>query len=80
MRALAARKTFRTQPTVSAQVAELEERLGVKLFDRLGKRKVLITREGEILRAVATPKVTPLSILARNREEIVRLVRSAFPI
>jgi DNA-binding transcriptional LysR family regulator len=51
----AARKTFRTQPTVSAQVAELEELLGVKLFERLGKRKVLITREGELLREVATP-------------------------
>lgn len=53
----AARKTFRTQPTVSAQVAELEAHLGVKLFERLGKRKVLITREGELLRDLAAPVV-----------------------
>jgi DNA-binding transcriptional LysR family regulator len=37
-----------TQPAVSKQIKVLEEELGVKLFDRIGK-KVLLTRTGEVL-------------------------------
>jgi DNA-binding transcriptional LysR family regulator len=45
---LAAEKLFRTQPAISTQVRMLEEELGEKLFDRIGK-KVCLTQAGEIL-------------------------------
>ena len=38
-----------TQPTLSRQLAELEEELGVRLFER-GKRKITLTEEGVLLR------------------------------
>lgn len=38
-----------TQPTLSRQLAELEEELGVRLFER-GKRKIELTEEGVLLR------------------------------
>ncbi|MCJ2163082.1 MULTISPECIES: selenium metabolism-associated LysR family transcriptional regulator [unclassified Pseudodesulfovibrio] len=39
---------FLSQPTISSHVANLEDELGVRLFDRLG-RKVLPTQAGEVL-------------------------------
>ncbi len=45
---VAAEKLYRTQPAVSTQVRRLEEELGERLFDRLGK-KVRLTHAGEIL-------------------------------
>ncbi len=39
---------FLSQPTISSHVANLEAELGVKLFDRLG-RKVMPTQAGEVL-------------------------------
>jgi LysR family transcriptional regulator, low CO2-responsive transcriptional regulator len=45
---LAAEKLYRTQPAISTQVRILEEELGEKLFDRIGKR-VCLTQAGEIL-------------------------------
>ncbi len=39
---------FLSQPTISSHVANLEDELGVKLFDRLG-RKVLPTQAGDVL-------------------------------
>jgi len=45
---LAAEKLFRTQPAISTQVRMLEEELGEKLFDRIGK-KVCLTQAGELL-------------------------------
>jgi DNA-binding transcriptional LysR family regulator len=50
---LAAEKIFRTQPAISAQVRQLEQECGEKLFDRSGK-KVLLTPAGEVLRRYAT--------------------------
>jgi LysR family cyn operon transcriptional activator len=38
---LAAEKLYRTQPAISTQVRILEEELGEKLFDRIGKRVCL---------------------------------------
>lgn len=48
-----------TQPTLSRQMAQLEEEVGVKLFDR-GTRKITLTNEGILLR--------------RRAEEILELV------
>ena len=45
----AAEALFITQPTLSRQLAELEEELGVKLFER-GKRKITLTEDGMLLR------------------------------
>ena len=45
---LAAEKLFRTQPAISTQVRMLEEELGERLFDRIGK-KIFLTQAGEIL-------------------------------
>ncbi len=44
----AAEELLITQPAVSKQIKALEEELGTKLFDRIG-RKVLLTRSGENL-------------------------------
>lgn len=48
-----------TQPTLSRQIAQMEEEMGVRLFDR-GTRKILLTNEGLLLR--------------RRAEEILELV------
>ena len=48
-----------TQPTLSRQIAQLEEEMGIKLFDR-GTRKNVLTNEGILLR--------------RRAEEILELV------
>lgn len=48
-----------TQPTLSRQLAQMEEEIGVKLFER-GKRKISLTTEGVLLR--------------RRAEEIIALV------
>ncbi len=45
---MAAEKLFRTQPAISTRVRMLEEELGAKLFDRIGKR-VCLTRAGDVL-------------------------------
>lgn len=51
-----------TQPAVSKQIKALEDELGEKLFDRIGK-KVFLTRTGEVLYSYA--------------EKILRLVQEA---
>ena len=48
-----------TQPTLSRQIAQMEEEMGVKLFER-GTRKIVLTNEGLLLR--------------RRAEEILELV------
>ena len=55
----AAEKLHITQPTLSRQIAQMEEELGVKLFAR-GARKLALTSEGLLLR--------------RRAEEILELV------
>lgn len=52
---IAAQKTQRTQPTISLQVKALEDELGVKLFERLGPKKVNLTAEGKIFLEITTP-------------------------
>ncbi len=57
---IAAQKTQRTQPTISLQVKALEDELGVKLFERLGPKKVTLTPEGKILLDLTTPLLQEL--------------------
>lgn len=45
----AAQALHLSQPTLSRQLAQLEEELGVRLFER-GKRKITLTAEGVLLR------------------------------
>ena len=40
---------FRTQPALTQQIKALEEELGCQLFERIGKRKLLLTPAGEKL-------------------------------
>jgi DNA-binding transcriptional LysR family regulator len=47
--ALAARRLHLSQPALSRQIQALERALGVKLFDRIGRRIVLATDGAEIL-------------------------------
>lgn len=51
-----------TQPTLSRQLAQMEEEVGVKLFER-GARRITLTNEGILLR--------------RRAEEILQLVEKA---
>ena len=37
-----------TQPTLSRQLAQIEEELGIRLFER-GKRKIVLTNEGILI-------------------------------
>ena len=67
----AAEKTFRTQPAISLQVQSLENELGVKLFDRISPRKLVLTPEGEKLLALASPIIDDYETLKmRFNEEI----------
>ena len=45
----AAQALHLSQPTLSRQLAQMEEELGVRLFER-GKRKITLTAEGVLLR------------------------------
>lgn len=55
-----------TQPTLSRQIAELEEELGVQLFDRTGRR-IRLTEEGILFRRRA---MEILDLVDRTREEM----------
>lgn len=50
----AAELVCRTQSAVSQQIKSLEGELGCKLFDRVGKRKLVVTDEGKRLYEFAT--------------------------
>lgn len=56
-----------TQPTLSRQIAQLEEEVGVKLFHR-GARKITLTNEGILLRRRAEEI---LDLIDRTEKELV---------
>jgi DNA-binding transcriptional LysR family regulator len=79
----AGQKLYRSQPAVSAQIRQLEEEYGQKLFDRVGKSvrltvagetlheyaNKLLTLRNESLRAVADQSSTPRGTLAIGANE-----------
>ena len=65
--ALAAKKLSLTQPAISQAVADLEARMGVKLFDR-SVRPLALTPAGEIMRQRASALVSE----ARQLETAIR--------
>lgn len=65
----AAEKLFRTQPAVSLQIKALEDELGERLFERLGKR-VLLTEAGRLLFSKAGEI---LGMVEQLRQEVMAL-------
>ncbi len=79
----AGQKLYRSQPAVSAQIRQLEQEYGQKLFDRVGKSvrltvagetlleyaAKLLTLRNESLRAVADQASTPRGTLAVGANE-----------
>jgi LysR family cyn operon transcriptional activator len=65
----AADRTHVTQSTLSHQIKQLEEELGVNLFDRIGKR-VVITEAGDTLLAQILPalKQIDMAVTALNSQ------------
>jgi DNA-binding transcriptional LysR family regulator len=61
--ALAAKKLALTQPAISQAIADLEQRMGVKLFDR-SVRPLALTPAGEIMRQRASALVSEARQLA----------------
>lgn len=57
-----------TQPTLSRQLAQLEEEVGVKLFHR-GSRKITLTSEGILLRRRAEEI---LALVDRTEQELIQ--------
>jgi LysR family cyn operon transcriptional activator len=61
----AADRTHVTQSTLSHQIKQLEEELGVRLFDRIGKR-VVITEAGDTLLAQVAPALRQIDIAVNS--------------
>ena len=57
---LAAEKVHLTQPAVSKRINQLEEELGIKLFDRIGKQ-VSLTEAGEVFQLRAKQIINELN-------------------
>ncbi|MBG0791454.1 MAG: LysR family transcriptional regulator [Desulfovibrionaceae bacterium] len=60
---------FLSQPTISSHVANLEDELGVRLFDRLG-RTIMATQAGDVLYAKAAGVFTNLEQARAAIEEL----------
>lgn len=81
----AAQRLYATQPSVSARIAKLEQQLGVRLFDRTGRRATLTAKgrdlldyaerllalRGDMVNAVANPSAIQGSIHLGVSETIV---------
>jgi DNA-binding transcriptional LysR family regulator len=74
----AARRLHLSQPAVSLQVRELEERLGVRLIERIGKRAFPTGPGAELIehaRRIATANEAALDAMRRYREGWLGRVR-----
>lgn len=74
----AARKLGLTQPTLSRQVAAIEQSMGVTLFERVGKRMVLTSTGLDLLEHARTmgAAAQSLSLAATGRSETIEGVVS----
>ena len=70
----AAEEVFLTQPAVSRQVRQLEEKLGVRLFEQIGK-SLHLTDAGETL-AVEAEKL--LGAIERTASAVLSIAPSSF--
>src|SRR3546814_4866631 len=78
----AAEALFVSQPAVTQQLQALERELGVRLFERSGRRLVP-TREGETLYELARPLVEGIDGLGRSEEhtsELQSLMRNSYAV
>lgn len=68
----AAQSLYITQPTISKMIKNLEEELGVVLFERVGK-KIVLTDAGSILLAQAQRMVQSFSQMNASLSELMEL-------
>lgn len=66
----AAGVTFRTQSALTQQVQSLEEEFGCRLFERIGKRKLVLTPAGEKLLTFAEKVLAEYETLVEDLQEI----------
>lgn len=66
----AAGVTFRTQSALTQQIKSLEEELGCRLFERIGKRKLLLTTYGEKLFAFSETVLSKYQYLIEDLSEL----------
>ena len=59
-----------TQSAISQQISKLEEELGVRLFERIGKRKLVLTAAGELLYKFADSVLAEYDILLDQLSEL----------
>ncbi len=62
------------QPAISQQIKALEDQLGVRLFDRMGKR-IALTRAGEVLLPHAYSILAAVELAANEVRELGQLTR-----
>ncbi|MGD0622812.1 MAG: LysR substrate-binding domain-containing protein [Dehalococcoidia bacterium] len=66
----ASEAVFRTQPALTQQIKSLEEELGCQLFERIGKRKLLLTPAGERLLVFSETVLTKYEGLVEDLNEL----------
>lgn len=66
----AAEVTFRTQSALTQQIKALEEEMGCQLFERIGKRKLLLTPAGERFLLFSETVLTKYDSLQEELNEI----------
>jgi DNA-binding transcriptional LysR family regulator len=76
----AAGKVFRTQSALSQQIKALEEEFGCLLFERIGKRKLLLTDAGEKFLAFAEDLVNRHQALTEELDQLKGLQKGSLKI
>jgi len=69
----AAEELFTTQPTISEHMRNLEDRLGCKLFDRLG-RSIMPTPQAELLYPKATEILSEIDKIRKTVSSVSNVI------